>query len=331
MTATYPRLVADIGGTNARFAIERAPYELSDIAVLACADYDSPLSAVRAYLRDHRLTAPRHVAIAIATPITGDRVRMTNCRWDFSIAALKMALKAETLWVLNDFSAQALSITQMPADALDHLGGPERDNPAPTRRANCAVIGAGTGLGVAGLVPDGRGDMVTVGGEGGHVTFSPYDAFERGLLEFSSSEFGGHVSVERLLQGDGLTLMYRFLCAKQGVVAQRQTPAQVSTGALQDNDPIAIEVLSRYCAILGGFCGDVALTLGAVGGLYVSGGIVPRFVEFVRQSDFQQRFEDKGRFAGYLSAIPIYVVKHPQPGLLGAAVALQRHLNAETV
>ncbi len=321
MNNSYPRLVADIGGTNARLALESAPFTLSHIDVLPCADYDSLLAAIGAYIAKHAIALPRHVGIAIANPVRGDWVQMTNHHWHFSIQAMQTALGVETLQVVNDFTAQALAITQMDSA---HITALMADTPAPNLQDVCAVIGPGTGLGVSGLIPDGRGGSVALAGEGGHVSFSPADALEGELQAFAAQRFSGHVSAERLLQGSGLTLIYDFLAARQGVVATRKTPADITRGALQDKDPLCLAVLSRYCGILGRFCADVTLTLGAVGGVYLTGGIIPRFVDFVRQSDFRACFEDKGRFADYLRAVPVYVVEHPQPGLLGAAVALHR-------
>ncbi len=319
----YPRLVADIGGTNARFAIEARPFELSHMDVLPCADYETLLLALRAYLDKHDLALPEHVGIAIANPVHGDRIQMTNHHWRFSINDMREELGVKTLQFMNDFTAQALAVTQMSAENITLLNG-ESEKLLPTDKA-CAVIGPGTGLGVSGLIPDGRGSFVALAGEGGHVTFSPADEIERDLLQFAAQAFG-HVSAERLLQGEGLTLIYRFLAEREGLPVEKHTPAAVTRGALEEHDPLCVAVLSRYCAILGGFCADVALTLGAVGGVYITGGIIPRFVDFVRHSDFRQRFEAKGRFVDYLRAIPVYVVEHEQPGLLGAAVGLNNAL-----
>lgn len=322
---TYPRLVADIGGTNARFAIEEAPFALSHIDVLPCVDYATLLAAMQAYLDKNNLVLPRHVGIAIANPVNGDNIQMTNHHWQFSISEMKKTLGVATFLVVNDFTAQALAITQMPAECLELLSGEARDNPRPSDKA-CAVVGPGTGLGVSGLIPDGRGGMVALAGEGGHVSFAPNDATERELLTFAEKTLGGHVSAERILQGEGLVLLYHFMAQRAALSIEKNTPAEITHGALVEKDALCHEVLSRYCGILGSFCANVVLTLGGVGGVYIAGGIVPRFIDFVRQSDFRARFEAKGRFADYLRAVPVYVVEHEQPGLLGAAVALNNHL-----
>lgn len=326
-TPCYPRLIADIGGTNARFAIERAPFVLSDSVVLACKDYDTIFAAISDYRQQIAIDLPTHVGIAIANPVTDDVLQMTNHHWQFSISELKAQLGVETLLFINDFRAQALAITAMQDEHLLWLNGPKPGSPVSFSRA-LAVVGPGTGLGVSGLIPDRRGGMVALAGEGGHVAFTPYDALEQRLLAFAERIFNGHVSAERLLQGEGLLLIYRFFAHEKGQTPNRDTPADITRGALEDNDPLCVEVLSRYCGILGSFCANVVLTVGGTGGLYLSGGIVPRFIDFLRQSDFRQRFEDKGRFADYMQAIPTFVVTHPQPGLLGAAVALNQHLSS---
>lgn len=334
----YPRLIADIGGTNARFAIEKTAFKLEHIEVLKCNEHTTLLQAILAYLASQQLSIPPHVGIAIANPVSGDWIQMTNHHWQFSIAAMKADLGTETLCVVNDFTAQALAITQMSKQHLTYLSGSEHNSAHNSTALNdfaCAVVGPGTGLGVSGLVPNGRGGMVALSGEGGHVTFAPTDETERQLMSYATKVFNGHVSAERLLQGDGLLLIYRFFSERsnQGIDKQteRHSPADVTRGALVEKDTLCIEVLSCYCAILGSFCADVVLTLGGIGGVYLAGGIVPRFVDFLRQSDFRTRFEAKGRFADYLKAVPVYVVEHDYPGLLGASVALNNALDNKNI
>ncbi len=322
---SYPRLIADIGGTNARFALEVESFQLEHILVLPCTEYATFFEAITDYLKQTGIEIPNHIGIAIANPVTGDEIRMTNHHWHFSISEMHEKLGVETFLVVNDFQAQALAITQMNEENLHLLNGSNQSSPIPKDQA-VAVIGPGTGLGVSGLIPDGRGRMIALAGEGGHVTFSPYDKLERDLLSFAERAFDGHVSAERLLQGEGLLLIYRFLAGRNEVAPVKTTPAEITHGALVENDPLCKEVLSRYCAILGGFCANVVLTIGGVGGVYLSGGIIPRFIDFLKQSDFRRRFEDKGRFADYLRDIPVYVVTHSNPGLLGAAVALDNKL-----
>ncbi|MGY0398989.1 MAG: glucokinase [Ostreibacterium sp.] len=316
----YPRLIADIGGTNARFSIERKPLQLDNIQVFRCADFPTLFAVIQHYLSQVS-EEPAHVVIAIANPVIGNEIKMTNHHWQFSISEMKAQLGIETLLVMNDFTAQALSVEQVDPVNLSQIGGKKPDNIFPI-----AVVGPGTGLGVSGLIPDAQGRMIPLSGEGGHVAFAPYDETERRLLAFAEKEFQYYVSAERLLCGAGLSLLYRFFAMEAGKIARDKTPAEVTKGALIDSDPICLRTLSRYCLILGGFCADVVLTIGAMGGVYLCGGIVPRFTDFLKASDFRMRFEAKGRFAHYMEPVAVYVVGHPQPGLLGAAVALDLQL-----
>lgn len=322
--AQYPRLVADIGGTNARFSIESSPLELTFIDVLPCKDYPTLLAAIHHYL-DTVEQQPAHMAIAIANPVNGDFIQMTNHHWQFSIKQMQQQLGLETLTVINDFTAQALATRVISADYVIQIGGQCQRG---VSTAPVAVIGPGTGLGVSGLIADNSGRWIALSSEGGHAAFAPRDEVEKALLDFAGKKFAHHVSAERLLQGAGLSLLYEFFAHQNDVSSsQIKSPADVTRGALIEKDPLCQQALSRYCKILGNFCADVALTIGATGGVYIAGGIIPRFVDFVKDSEFRQQFESKGRFENYMQNIPVYVVLHPQPGLLGAAVALEHHLS----
>lgn len=316
------RLIADIGGTNARFALATEAMKLSQIEVYRCTNYETLLDAIRAYLDQVKQPDVDHVVIAIANPVTGDHIQMTNHHWQFSIREMKAALAVETFLVINDFTAQALAVTAMTDDELTQVGGGQRRYEVPV-----AVVGPGTGLGVSGLIPGRDGRLIALSGEGGHVSFAPRDACERGLLAFAENRFGSHVSAERLLQGAGLVMMYQYFAQQIDQEAIYDKPADITHAALVDNDTLCLDVLQRYCMILGDVCANVVLTIGAIGGVFIAGGIVPRFIDFFQQSDFRVRFEDKGRFSHYLQPIPAYVVKHPQPGLLGAMVALSHELD----
>ncbi len=316
----WPRLVADIGGTNARFALETAPQVLQHTDVLAANDYDSIVEAIRTYLARVGNPPIRHAAIAIANPIVGDWVQMTNHHWAFSIETTRQALHLDTLILLNDFTAQALSVPQVGAEELVQVGGGQ-----PLASAPKAVIGPGTGLGVSGLVP-GQGGFVALAGEGGHVSFSPFDDTEIYLWQYARERYS-HVSAERLLSGAGLSLIYEALAVREQVDRPTLTAAEISERALGGHSPLARLSLDIFCAILGTTAANLALTLGARGGVYVCGGIVPRFIDYFPTSPFRSRFESKGRFDAYLAAIPVYVVLNKQPGLAGAAVALAQHLH----
>lgn len=316
----WPRLVADIGGTNARFALEVAPQQIEQAETLPCNDYDTVVDAIREYLK--RVGNPKisHAAIAIANPILGDWIQMTNHHWAFSIETTRQSLGFETLIFLNDFTAQALAITRVAKEDLLQIGGHD-----PVVNAPKAVIGPGTGLGVSGLVPSNSG-WVPLAGEGGHVSFPPFDDAEVMIWQYAKKKYG-HVSAERFLSGAGLTLIYEALAIKEGLKPKKMTPSEISENALSGSSPLCRLTLDIFCAMLGTVASNLALTLGASGGVYLCGGIIPRFIEYFKDSPFRNRFENKGRFDAYLAAIPVYVVLSKYPGLTGAAVALNNHLH----
>ncbi len=310
-----PRLLADIGGTNARFALHREG-RIEHVRVLRCADFPGLADAVRRYLRDAGVDGVRHAALGIATPVAGDQVRMTNHHWSFSIAATRDALVLQTLLVLNDFTALALALPDLPGAELLRVGPPV----APAAQGTRGVIGPGTGLGVGALVPLGRRFMA-LAGEGGHVSFSPADEREVALWRFAQARHG-HVSAERLLCGAGLRLIHDWLSAEAGRDGATIDAAGITRAALEHADPTSVEALALFCRLLGTAAGNLALTVGARGGVYIGGGIVPRFAEFFARSGFRARFEDKGRFRNYLADIPTYLIRDPWPGLRGVARAL---------
>ncbi|WP_083774585.1 glucokinase [Neisseria sp. oral taxon 014] len=318
-STSWPRMVADIGGTNARFALEVAPQQIEQAEVLPCHDYDTIIDATREFLK--RVGNPKisHAAVAIANPILGDWVQMTNHHWSFSIETTRQSLGLETLILLNDFTAQALAITQTKREDLVQVGGKELVENAPK-----AVIGPGTGLGVSGLVPSKAG-WVPLSGEGGHVSFPPFDDAEVMIWQYAKKKYG-HVSAERFLSGSGLTLIYEALAVKEGLKPKKLTPAEISENALSGSSPLCRLTLDMFCAMLGTVASNLALTLGASGGVYLCGGIIPRFIDYFKSSPFRNRFENKGRFDAYLASIPVYVVLSKFPGLIGSAVALDNHL-----
>lgn len=321
-----PRLIADIGGTNARFALETAPQRFGKIAVLPTKDYADLAEAVRAYLNSAGNPEISRAAFAIANPITGDRVKMTNCHWAFSIEETRCALGLDTLLMLNDFTAQALAMPHIPADKLRQIGGGAAADGSPK-----AVIGPGTGLGVSGLIADGRGGWTALAGEGGHQSFAPFDDLEAQIWMFARQKFG-HVSFERFLCGAGLSLIHEALLSVEGRSGTPAAPAEITAAAFSGGGETAElrRVLDIFCAMLGTAAADLVLTLGARGGVYLVGGILPRFADYFAASPFRSRFENKGRFGAYLRDVPAYLVLADYPGLSGAAAALQRHPVAKT-
>ena len=316
--STQGRLLADVGGTNARMAWQDGPgAPIEHIEVLPVADHASLQAAIHVYL--NRLgRRPAVAAIAMANPVTGDLVQMTNHDWSFSQSALRQDLGLSTLRVLNDFTALALALPHLPANELRQVGGG-----AAVPGAAIGLLGAGTGLGVSGLLPDGAGGWAPIAGEGGHVTLPAATARERVVMDALVARHG-HASAERVASGTGLLETFLILCEADGVDARAFTSAAaVSEAAQHGKHPQALEALQTFCGVLGAVAGNLALTLGARGGVYIGGGVVPRLGAWFDTSPFRERFEAKGRFEGYLGEIPVWVITSPQsPALLGAACAL---------
>ncbi|PXW98146.1 glucokinase [Sphaerotilus hippei] len=315
----YPHLVADIGGTNARFGwIEHAGAEIADVMALPTSGHPTLADAARDYLARTGHHGAASMAMGIANPVTGDEVRMTNHHWAFSISALQAELGLQRLVVINDFTALALSLPSLQAGQLRQVGGGSARANAPI-----ALLGPGTGLGVSGLLPS-AGRWVPLSGEGGHVTLSAVNAREAALIDQLRRRYG-HASAERALSGAGLVALYDAVCALNGRAPDPMRPADVSDRGLNGSDPACVEALEHFCALLGSVAGNLALTLGAHGGVYIGGGIVPRLGAFFDQSLFRKRFEAKGRFQDYLAAMPVLVINaEVSPALMGAARALEQ-------
>jgi glucokinase len=316
----FPRLLGDVGGTNARWAWQTAPGQaLSHVSTLAAREHASIGACIGAYLTQQGLPQPRDVAFGIATAVTGDAVSMTNHPWSFSIDALRRSLQVQRLRVLNDFEALAHAVPVLPASDLKAVGGGTA-----VPGAALGVIGPGTGLGVSGLVSDGGGGWHVVAGEGGHVTLPAGSAREASLLAVLRERFG-HVSAERALSGPGLVNLYEAACVLDGQTSAGLDPAQVlirSQPGTPEHDTQCEEAVTTFAALLGTVAGNLALTLGARGGLFIGGGIVPRLGERFATLPFRARFDDKGRFRSYVEAVPVWLITAPAPALLGAARAL---------
>jgi len=327
-------LVADIGGTNARFAL--APIkqfdaatglplieqELVAVAALNGAEYDTIAEAINAYLAGPAAgyDRPDHSVMAIACPTDQDQITMTNHTWSFSVSELKATLGFETLVFINDYNALANAIPQLDEAGLVKVGRGEAVHGLPM-----VVTGPGTGLGLACLA-FGDARPVTLQTEGGHAHFAPTDDVEIDILRFLLNKYD-RVSIERLVSGMGLENIYQALCNLRGVAAESIRAPDISSRAVAKTDPVCEEALARFCAILGSYAGDVALTLGAKGGVYITGGIIPRVLSYFQNSQFRSRFEAKGRLSSFNQPIPTYVVVAKQPGLLGSAAVLNHRLN----
>ena len=314
------QLLADIGGTNARFALLRDG-RFDCIEVLSCARHDTLGDAMQAYLRSAAgrgfpVETIGHAGIAIANPVEEDRVSMTNHHWSFSIAELRDERALDTLLVVNDFAALAMALPTLQDGQRERVGGGVEVAGRPL-----GLIGPGTGLGVSGVVPAGE-RWIALPGEGGHASFAPGTEDETRILAALQAEHG-HVSAERVLSGMGIEAIHRVLAG------ERLSAAEVTGRALDAADPACLRTVDTFCGILGSVAGNVALTLGATGGLYIGGGIVPRLGALFARSSFRRRFEDKGRLSPYLARIPTWVITEPYPALQGVAALLSAHLAAQ--
>lgn len=317
MNQGYPRLLGDIGGTNARWAWQAsAGAELQDISVQPCEASTSLQDSAANYLASHGHLNPRWAGIGIATVITGDEVRLTNSSWRFSIAEFQRALSLDRCLVINDFTALAMSLPALKPSDVRAVGGG-----APVTGATIALLGPGTGLGVSGLVPDAAGHFTALSGEGGHVTLAAGDDAEATLLGILRKEFQ-HVSAERVLSGSGLVNLYRAICAMEGRPARDLDPSDVTHAAVAGSDAQCVQAVRYFTRFLGGVAGNLALTLGSLGGVYIGGGIVPRLGAAFDDILFRQCFESKGRYRSLLSTVPVSVITASAPALIGAGRAL---------
>ena len=312
-------LIADIGGTNARFALAepRAELPLLDDSVreFAVADFPSLADAARHYLEQAGAQVRRGV-FAVAGRVDGDEARITNHPWVISRSRTRDMLGFDAVHLLNDFAAQAMAISLYRSEDVVQIGGAGW-TPAPAGEPRTyAVLGPGTGLGVGGLVVrDGR--CYPLETEGGHVSFPPGTPEEIRILEILSAQFG-RVSNERLICGPGLVNIHRAVCEMAGVDPGMPEPKDITARAAQ-GDPLSMRTVDVFCAVFGAIAGDLVLTLGAWDGVFLTGGLVPKMLDSLRHSGFRQRFEYKGRFSPNMARVPSLAVMHPRAGLLGAA------------
>ncbi|SFN10209.1 glucokinase [Dokdonella immobilis] len=328
MTSSKQRelgLIADIGGTNARFALTdwTAPeVEIIEPRSLPGAEFASLQHAAEHYLGEVG-AKPRRAALAVASPVDTDEIRLTNRAWSFSRADLQRRLGLDELRMLNDFGAVACAVPALKAEDRVHLYGPAHAQ----MRGPVSLVGPGTGLGIGLLVGSDADGWQAVETEGGHVTFAPIGDEEHRIARWLDARFG-RASTERVLSGDGLSHIAAALSGtdggpRDGRNVPLRDPADIVTAALDGHDLEARRALTRFCSVLGSVAGDTALIHGART-VAIAGGIVPRFIPFLRSSAFRERFLAKGRFSTWLEAVTIEVIVHPNPGLLGAAVALRQ-------
>jgi len=315
-------LVADIGGTNIRLAITENN-EITEIISYQCADFPSLIDVIRHYLKEKQLrNANINACLAIACPTDDDLISMTNLPWQFSQKELKSSLNLNSLTLINDYTAIAMAIPLLTDSQKIKIGSGESlpENPI-------AVCGPGTGLGVANLINI-ENRWHCIGGEGGHIDFAPVDELDIKILQHLKT-FKKRVSYEQLLSGYGLEQIYQALVAINHKESSAPTDTEltakdISSQALKGSCTICEQALSQFCKVLGSFAGNLALTTGSIGGVYIAGGIVPRFVDYVNNSGFRERFENKGRMSYLNKKTPTYIITESQPGLIGAAAYLNQ-------
>ncbi len=318
MSNNITNLVADIGGTNIRLGYFHGDDVAGELKVYQCAEYSSLSEVVRTYIGETNLTGKViNACFAIACPVESDLISMTNLPWEFSKSALKEELGLNKLVFINDYTAIAHAVPYLSESQKIKIGQGEVVVNKPI-----SICGPGTGLGVANVVNVG-GCWQALGGEGGHVDFAPVDELESKILAFLLQKYE-HVSYEQLLSGLGLEQIYQAL----NHINQKGLPTlsakEISEKALAQDCVLCEQSLARFCMILGSFAGNLALTLASFGGVYIAGGIVPRFIEYFRDSEFRSRFEAKGRFVAFNQAIPTFVITESQPGILGASAYIRQ-------
>lgn len=312
-------LVADIGGTNIRLGIVKPNNEVASLTVYQCNEYDGLAEVLKAYIGKLKIENTQiNACLAIACPVENDLITMTNLPWEFSKSALKEELQLNKLLLINDYTAIAHAIPFLNETQKVQIG-----EGTPVGGKPISICGPGTGLGVANLVAHGD-SWISLSGEGGHVDFAPIDSQEKSILSFLMSKYP-HVSYEQLLSGMGIEQIYQALASQKGIQVANLSAQQISEKALNNECKLSEETLAQFCKTLGSFAGNLGLTLGSFGGVYIAGGIVPRFIDYFKQSEFRKRFEEKGRLSGFNKTIPTYVITESQPGILGASAYLLQH------
>jgi glucokinase len=317
-------VAADIGGTNARFAIAEVEgghvMSLGEPVTLRTADHASLQTAWQAFAATLGRPMPRAAALSVASPITGDVIRMTNNPWVIRPSLIPERLGADVYTIINDFGAVGHAVGQLPHEDFEHLCGPDAPLPA---EGVTTVCGPGTGLGVAQVFKtDGR--YLVLPTEGGHMDYAPLDPIEDAILKRLRRTFT-RVSTERIVAGPGIVAIYETLASLEGRAIRERTDKEIWTDALDGDDSLALAALDRFCLALGAVAGDLALAHGAKG-VVIAGGLGLRIKDKLLRSGFDQRFVAKGRFQQLMAAIPVKLITHPQPGLFGAAAAFaQEH------
>ncbi len=310
---SFPVLVGDIGGTNARFALlTDAHADAKMFDPVRTGDFDDIETAIEDSVFAMTSVMPRSAVIAVAGPVQGDEIDLTNADWVISPRQMMQRLGIEDVVVMNDFEALALSLSSLGEDVLQQIGGGTADDHGPK-----VVLGPGTGLGLAGLI-HASGIWVPIPGEGGHVSFGPVEADEFPVWAKLEREHG-RISAEALLCGRGLVRLYRGVAAIENAEAKFASPEAISDAALAGADPVARRTVELYCRLLGRLAGDLALIMMASGGVYIGGGIAPRLLPILSESEFRKAFEAKAPHQDFVRSVPTWVITGERPALTGLA------------
>jgi glucokinase len=314
----FPVLIGDVGGTNARFAVIEGPDDdLGDVEIVRVADFLNIDDAITHTLSKRRGDPPASMILAVAGPVTGDAIALTNCPWVVRPRVLIDKLGFHDIVMLNDFEAQALAAVVMEPENLASIGGGDAEE-----GGSRVVLGPGTGLGVAGLIQS-NGRWIPVRGEGGHMDLGPRTPRDFEIFPFIE-KLDGRISGEQILCGRGLVNLYRAVAKADGVEATLHTPAEITSAALEGNDKLAEEVLDLFVTYLARTAGDLALVFMSRGGVFLSGGIAQKIVPALQKPGFREAFEDKAPHQELMATMPVSVMTHPLAALLGLA-AYARH------
>ncbi|MFC4362815.1 glucokinase [Simiduia curdlanivorans] len=318
----FPYVVADIGGTNARWGLVTAleasgHYRIESIKTFENKTHPKFEDSLAAYIDYLAGVQVRHVCVALAGPVLGDRIEMTNINWSFSVREVEAAFSLQKLLIVNDFTALAYATSALVGEQLITI------KPGQQKHAPRAILGPGTGLGMASLIPVGE-TWLPLSGEGGHTAFAPRGEEEIALCQYLQNK-QGYLSKETFLSGAGLERIYAGLAAVRGQTIAPKSAAAISATAVSGEDALAVDTLNLFCAVMGSAAADLALTVGALGGVFLGGGILPRVREFLLQSPFVERFCDKAVMSHYVREIPVFLIVADEPALIGAAALLAEH------
>jgi glucokinase len=321
MRVSAPTLLADLGGTNVRFAISdpaaSTPLQMDNVRRYRVSDFASLADAIRQYFTDSGLQA-QHALIAAAGRISeGETVQITNNPWAISAQKLKVELGLQSVRLVNDFAAQSMAVTLLQPSDLVPVGKLPLPKLGAQDEQTFVIVGPGTGLGVGGLLLR-QGKCSVLQTEGGHAGFAAHTPEDIEILKRLNQRYG-RVSNERLVCGNGLVDLYGVLCEIAGQTPEPLKPEDISTRANANSDPLCVQVVETFVGIFGSVAGDLVLTLGAWDGVYLTGGLVPILLPWMERGNFRERFEAKGRFRITMEQVPTQAIMNPEPGLMGAA------------